>query len=181
MVKQSRSSHRIWIRLSQAQQPDKFLWKWTSDQCFSSASAYRAFSHGQSVQYTGGEHFVQKLRRRLPAIFSSLLGRCWTSERLIERHGLPNSGPCALCGQASESIAHLLISCVFSRETWFWLLSADHPQQVTPSPDSTWPDWWLWSRKQLTVAKRKAFDTVVVLTCWCLWRERNALIFDGRF
>jgi hypothetical protein len=103
-----------------------------------------------------------------------------TSERL-ERHGLPNNGPCALCGQASESIAHLLISCVFSRETWFRLFSTDHLQRVTPSPDSSWPGWWPWSRKQLTVAKRKAIDTAVILTCWCLWRERNARIFDGCF
>jgi hypothetical protein len=28
--------------------PDRFLWKWASDQCFSTASAYRAFFIGQT-------------------------------------------------------------------------------------------------------------------------------------
>jgi hypothetical protein len=70
-----------------------------------------------------------------------------------------------LFAEASESIDHLLIACVFSREAWFRLLSADQLRSVAPSPDSAWPDW---SRKQVAIAKRKAFDTSVVLTCWLL-------------
>jgi hypothetical protein len=99
---------RLWIRLSQVQlvpsQPDKFLWKWTSNQCFSSASAYRAFFHGQCS--IPGASILCKAKAPPSCkffVWLSLLGRCWTSERL-ERHGLPNNGPCALCGQASESI-----------------------------------------------------------------------------
>jgi hypothetical protein len=48
--------------------------------------------------------------------------RCWTSERL-QRHGMDNSGPHAFCAQSPESIDHLLLSYVFSREIWFKTLS----------------------------------------------------------
>jgi hypothetical protein len=81
---------------------------------------------------------------------------------------------------ASESIGHLLITCVYSRETWFRLLSVDGMRNLVPSADAAWPDWWLQSRLQVAAAKRKAFDTLVVLTCWRLLRERNARVFDGR-
>jgi hypothetical protein len=120
-----------------------------------------------------GQAFCAKLRRRLHANFSSgslCLGGAGRQNGLSAMGSLTMVPvPCVV--KHRNQFAHLLISCVFSRETWFRLFSKDHLQRVTPSPDSTWPDWWLWSRKQLTVAKRKAFDAVVVLTCWCLWRE----------
>jgi hypothetical protein len=47
-----------------------------------------------------------------------LHGRCWTSDRL-HRHGLKDSDSCALCAQEIETLDHLLVDCVFSREMWF--------------------------------------------------------------
>jgi hypothetical protein len=46
---------------------------------------------------------------------------------------------------------------------------------LTLPPQCTWPDWWLQSRKQIPPqVKRKGFDTLVVMICWLLWKERNA-------
>lgn len=64
-------------------------------------------------------------------IWSVLLGRCWTPHRL-QQHGLQNSGPCALCLQMSETIHHLLLTCVFSKKSMVqattagWI-SGSHP------------------------------------------------------
>jgi hypothetical protein len=44
-----------------------------------------------------------------------LHGRCWTSDRL-HRHGSKDSDTGALCAQEVETLAHLLIDSVFSRE-----------------------------------------------------------------
>jgi hypothetical protein len=44
--------------------------------------------------------------------------RCWTTDRLARR-GLPHPECCPLCDQADESIDHLLVTCVFSRQFWF--------------------------------------------------------------
>jgi hypothetical protein len=41
--------------------------------------------------------------------------RCWTSDWLAKR-GLPHPPACPLCDQADETIQHILVSCVFSRE-----------------------------------------------------------------
>jgi hypothetical protein len=50
-----------------------------------------------------------------------LHGRCWTSDRL-RCHGLSDRDVCALCAQEVETLDHLLLSCVHSRETWFRVL-----------------------------------------------------------
>jgi len=47
------------------------------------------------------------------------------------------------------------------------------------SDDREFYDWWNWSRKQVTRVNRKAFDTLVVLTFWMLWKERNNRIFQN--
>jgi hypothetical protein len=81
-------------------------------------------------------------------IWLALLGRCWTSDRL-QRHQLQNNGPCALCSQANETIDHLTISCVFSKEVWFRLLRVAGFQYLTPTDAPSLVDWWLPSRKQV--------------------------------
>src|SRR5438132_13706328 len=37
--------------------------------------------------------------------------------------------------------------------------------------------WWLEARLQYHKQHRKEFDTFVVLTCWSLWKQRNARAF----
>jgi hypothetical protein len=98
--------------------------------------------------------------------------RVWTSERL-QRHGLQNSGPCALCSQAREDIHHFFLGCVYSREVWFHLLRRLGLQRLTPSSQRRLDDWWLRSRKLVTKSRRRGFDSMVVLVAWLLWRERN--------
>ncbi|TVU30511.1 hypothetical protein EJB05_22139, partial [Eragrostis curvula] len=47
--------------------------------------------------------------------------RCWTSNRQL-RHNLKNDNTCALCAQEPKTLNHLLLHCVYNRETWFRVL-----------------------------------------------------------
>ena len=47
--------------------------------------------------------------------------RCWMADRLTRR-GLPHPSCCPLCDQEEENTNHLLSTCVFAREFWFFLL-----------------------------------------------------------
>jgi hypothetical protein len=70
-----------WSRLQQVQLnldvQDKFLWKWTANQSYSAASAYRAFFHGQC--FIPGAQILCKTKA-IPRckffIWLSLLDRC---------------------------------------------------------------------------------------------------------
>jgi hypothetical protein len=109
----------LWVRIQsvhlQERIPDRFLWRWTSDQKYSTSSAYHAFYIGQSgipgmlpkarapptckystssayhAFYIGQSGIPGMLRKaRAPPtckflLWLALLDRCWTYERL-QRH-----------------------------------------------------------------------------------------------
>jgi hypothetical protein len=65
-----------------------------------------------------------------------LNNKCWTAERLARR-GLQHPSVCPLCDQEQETMQHLLISCIFSRDVWAAVftclgLTAHIPQRRSP-------------------------------------------------
>ncbi|CAL4994550.1 unnamed protein product [Urochloa decumbens] len=160
-------------------EPDIFRWRWSTDGKYSASSTYKAFFHGLTLQSGAKQLWKVKAPGRCKFFFWLVLhGRCWTSERL-QRHGLPNHGNCALCSQMVELLDHLLLSCVFIREVWYRVLRSQGWQQMTPGQDDQIVSWWLTQRKQLDKLSRKRFDSIVLLTTWKLWNERNARVFRG--
>ena len=39
-------------------------------------------------------------------------------------------------------------------------------------------EWWTAARKRIQKEDRQCFDTLVILTRWILWKERNNRTFD---
>ena len=86
---------------------------------------------------------------------------------------------CVLCAQSSETIDHLLTTCPFSREVWFKILRKIGWDRVTPSTLTfNFPSWWTDARKQIPKTGRRGFDSLVILVCWIIWKERNDRTFD---
>jgi hypothetical protein len=106
-----------------------------------------------------------------------LHGRCWTSDRL-RRHGLSDIDVCALCAQEVETLDHLLLDCVHSRETWFRVLQFFGMADLAPSREEPVAVWWLRTRKAVAKPSRKGFDTLVWLVAWSLWKERNRRVHE---
>ena len=106
----------------------------------------------------------------------ALQDRCWTAERR-RRHGLQDSDSCALCDQAVESMDHLLTKCSFSREVWFRCFDVLGWTHRLPSPDLSFIGWWLQARKGFDKRSKRGFDSVVLLTVWMIWKERNNRVF----
>lgn len=105
-------------------------------------------------------------------------GRCWTADRRF-RHGLQDSNTCIICDQGVETMDHILLGCVFSREVYdFWLRKL-HLQYDVVVEDSPAIQWWLRSRKALPRPQRCGFDSLFFLIGWAIWKERNARTFNG--
>ena len=176
---------QIWDRLQGIQlrenQPDKICWKWTSDKMFSTSSAYLAFFIGQHP--IEGASILRKTHALAKCKFFILLvlhEHCWTAARR-KKHGLQDDDTCVLCNQSSETIDHLLIACPFSREIWFNVLRKVGWESVTPSLHMDHhASWWTEARKHVPKHNRRGFDSLVVLICWQLWKERNDRTFDRR-
>jgi len=159
--------------------PDRVCWKWTADQRFTTASAYQSFFVGQHP--IKGARFLCKTSAPPKCKFFIWLAfhdRCWTVQRRKKRN-LQADDPCAFCDQESETIDHLLVSCVFARQIWSFLLHRLGWDIAVPSTvDQSLADWWFSAHKRIAKADRKCFDSMVVLTCWWLWKERNRRTFD---
>jgi hypothetical protein len=82
-----------------------------------------------------------------------------------------------MCLQALETLDHIVLGCVFSREVWNRLLSRQGLAALAASDDIDLFIWWSWARQRMPRACRKGFDSLVMLTCWMLWKERNARTF----
>jgi hypothetical protein len=45
--------------------------------------------------------------------------------------------------------------------------------------DDTPQTWWLTARRRVERRDRRTFDTLVLLVCWRLWKQRNARVFQN--
>jgi hypothetical protein len=177
--------YKLWSRGAGAQLnplcDDKFIWKWSANQQYSASSAYRgAFFHGQS-SVPGAK---QLSKSRAPPrckffMWAVLLSRCWTADR-HHRHQLQDNDRCSLCSQVNETVTHLLLNCSYSKEVWFRILRRSGHHSLTPDQESSVADWWLPKRKCVHKDQPPGFDSVVILVCWCIWKERNRRTFEHR-
>jgi hypothetical protein len=81
----------------------------------------------------------------------------------LHRHGLKDSDTCALCAQEVETLDHLLVDCVFSRETWFRTLGHIFLPQLAPDHPVSLATGWCSARRLVAKTRRKGFDTFVWL------------------
>jgi hypothetical protein len=104
--------------------------------------------------------------------------KCWTADRLATR-GLAHPEHCPLCDQ-EETIDHLLLSCVFSRQIWFYVLEKFSLQALAPQPDEhSFEEWWDQVSRRIPDQVSKGLNSIVILVAWSLWNHRNRCVFDG--
>jgi hypothetical protein len=123
--------------------PDNTVWCWCSSGIYSVSLVYSAMFHGP-LELQGVRH-LWKVKAHAEFKFFFLLAlqhRCWTSQRL-HQHRLSSDSSCALCLQCDESINHLLLGYVFSREVWTLVLRPLGWHHALPSVDSCLGDWWI--------------------------------------
>jgi hypothetical protein len=158
---------------------DRFIWRWTADGTYSASSAYRAFFIGMTSLRGAKELWKTRAPPKCKFFFWLLLhDRLWTMVQRMQ-HGLQDGDACALCGQEQETARHLAGECVFAREVWFRVLTPIGLAILVPPPGIAFLDWWLLYRVQLETAKRKGFDSLIILGAWCLWKECNQRVFHG--
>jgi hypothetical protein len=102
--------------------PDSHLSKFSSSGSYTVKSAYETLSQG-AIYFEPADRIRKSCAPNKCHFFIWLVeyNRCWTTDRLARR-GLQHSECCPLCDQQQETINHLLVACVFSRQVWFELL-----------------------------------------------------------
>jgi hypothetical protein len=160
--------------------PDAFRWLPGASGEYSAKTAYQRFLAG-SMEFEPGKRIWKSWAPPKCKFFIWLasLNRCWTADRLAHR-GLDHPVKCVLCDQQQETIQHILVSCVFSRNLWWQILCKVGLQLVAPGLEtSIFQDWWSMAEGLVPSLHRKGFNTLVILVAWWIWKHRNACVFDG--
>ena len=111
---------------------DKHIWRFSADGQYYAKSAYEGFFLG-STRFGPWEKVWKTWAPPKCRFFMWLVAhkRCWTADRLARR-GLPHPTRCLMCDQATETIDHLLVHCIFAREYWYRFLSQVGLQSLSP-------------------------------------------------
>jgi hypothetical protein len=159
--------------------PDSHLWRFSSSGKYSTKSAYKALLQG-AISFEPEKRIWKTWAPGKCRFFMWLVehNRCWTSDRLAKR-GLDHLERCPLCDQHEETINHLLVTCVFARQVWSGLLVAIRLRELVPQPRvSSFEAWWLASSQQHQGQARSAFNSLVILGAWVIWKHRNECVFQ---
>jgi hypothetical protein len=104
--------------------------------------------------------------------------RYWTADKLAMR-GLSHPERCPLCDQASETINHLLVVCVFAKQFWFEFLRLANLEDLSPQQvDLSFETWWRNSCSRVAVHLKNCLNSIVILGTWIIWKHRNKCVFD---
>ncbi|PNT60672.1 hypothetical protein BRADI_5g03159v3 [Brachypodium distachyon] len=156
---------------------DLFRWGWCNSGSFAASSAYAAFFRSRELLPCAEE--IWELRAPNKCKFFMWLAvrdRCWTTDRL-SRRGLPHPASCPLCDQEPESISHLLLGCVAARQVWALILHRWGLPLWLPGIEENLQSWC--SARISPERSRKDVNIGITLVCWCTWRHRNAVVFEG--
>ncbi|WVZ53711.1 LOW QUALITY PROTEIN: hypothetical protein U9M48_004616, partial [Paspalum notatum var. saurae] len=158
---------------------DKHTWKLSRSGAYTSKSAYQAFFLG-SVKFAPWKRIWKScapLRCKF-FVWLAVKNKCWTADCLSKR-GLPHPNTCPLCDQAEETINHLLVSCVFSREIWSTILRFIGLPTAAPQDERSFSGWWYRAISRVPKEMKKGLNSLIILVAWELWKHRNACVFEG--
>jgi hypothetical protein len=89
--------------------------------------------------------------------------RCWTSDRLARR-GLPHPEHCPLCDQEDETLDHLLVSCVFTRQFWYMILRQVGLHSLAPQPTYLiFDEWWEKASRATSGITKEGLNSLIIL------------------
>ena len=159
---------------------DSHTWHFSASGVYSAKSAYEAMFIG-STQFRPWERIWKSWAPGKCKFFMWLVAhdRCWAADRLA-RKGLPHHDHCLLCDQEEETINHLLLQCVFSRQVWFSILQGLGLQALAPQlEDKSLDDWWEKVSGMVDGPVKKGLNSIIILVAWSLWIHRNHCVFEG--
>jgi hypothetical protein len=112
-------------------------------------------------------------------LWLTALNRCWTADMLAKR-GLDHPERYPLCDQASETLDHILVSCVLAKEFWFLLLQQFRLHCLCPYHWCSFiygmVAWWEQAMKVSGDLAMKGLNFLIVLGAWILWKHRKSCL-----
>jgi hypothetical protein len=81
------------------------------------------------------------------------------------------------CDQCCETLKHLLLGCVYTKELWSAVLRKLNLQHTIVIRHDNIFAWWMRERKSVLKIARAGFDSLFFRINWSIWKERSAKSF----
>lgn len=90
----------------------------------------------------------------------------------------PQPVACPFCDQAKETINHILLSCVFTRQIWSLILQSFVLAAVAPTA-TAWHFSTRWgnTNRSSPKEKRKGLNSIIIIVAWEVWKHKNSCVF----
>lgn len=169
------------IALSEGQLDD-LRWRWGSSGIYSAKSAYQILASGGRVKWEFNHTWSFAIPKTVNIfIFLLLKDKLLTREVLIRRRFTPPDSSCPLCHSGlMETALHLFFQCQHSQRIWnkvAQLLNCNILVQGT----SVQQIWRRCSRLlRHSAVLEKKWQCVFSSVCWCIWRQRNGMVFEEK-
>jgi hypothetical protein len=159
---------------------DTATWTLTSDGKYSAKSAYSIQFEGKTRCLTASQTWKTKAPPKCK-FFAWLMmkDRIWTAARL-QRKGWPNKYFCQLCIRNLETMTHLFCECRVTREIWEEVALWIQAPSLLPenwSNSFAMEEWFIELSAIEDASRRPGLQSIVLLTIWEIWRERNNRVF----
>lgn len=161
---------------------DQIRWRLTTSGQYTAASAYRMQFQGSIPTNDKAIIWNAKAAPRAKAFAWILLkGKCLTADNLARRQ-IPHDPLCPLCRSEPETALHLISSCHFSKSVWTrTAASLGQPfSAIDMNTGGRLRDRFRRQTATLPRSCRPTWRAACLLVAWCLWKERNARIFEGK-
>ncbi len=122
--------------------------------------------------------YLCRVELRDSEMLGKVKGRCLTADNLAKRNW-QHDAICSLCQHENEDCHHLLVSCDYTAAVWRKLRRWCNINIAIPAEDGRpLADWWIATRRRFQNTYRMDFDSLFMLICWLIWKERNTRIFQ---
>lgn len=161
---------------------DQIKWKLTASGQYMASSAYRMQFHGSIPTNDNTVIWSAKAAPRAKAFAWILLkGRCLTVDNLARRQ-IAHDPLCPLCRSEQETGLHLISTCPFSLQVWArTAASLSQPfAAIDLNRAGRLRDRFRRQTASIPRAHRATWRATCLLVSWCLRKERNARIFEGK-
>lgn len=108
----------------------------------------------------------------------AIQSRVLTADKLLKRNW--NCNPfCPLCDQENETVDHLILQCIFSKQVWQYVNDWKLTQVYSiPESNKTLKEWWNDAMARCQVKERKSSAAIIMDIAWNIWKERNRRLFQ---
>jgi hypothetical protein len=153
---------------------DKMCWKPARSKGFQVKSFYTQLTFSGHGSFPWKSIWKAKVPPRVVFfVWTAALGKILTADNL-RRRGMIVVSWCCMCKADGESVDHLLLHCPYAKELWDMIFGLFGLQWVMPKRVIDLFSCWYGSVGRHSVIW-KAIPHCIM---WCLWRERNARIFE---